>query len=409
MAETTSPPQTTGKCPFPHEGMSSFDHHDPALSESALWTSYDAFRAAGRVGHSDRYGGFWVLSHYQDVQAALRDPAVFSSGFGHRIPEVASARAIPIDYDPPEHTVYREIMMRAIQPQRVKELDGFLRSTIRGLLRDFHAKGGGDFIADVALPLPLVVLTQIVGFSRETVGRFRELTERIAATITDEQTQFAARQEFRATLGRELERHRSERPDDYVTSLLDVEIDGRPLEDRELLSILNTLALAGHETTMNSAGHLFWLLANDPSLQEKLRADPGLAPRYVEEMLRLRTPAQMFSRRLTEDVTIDGVTMPAGDDVLLLYGSANRDDDRFDHASAFDIERPARGHLAFGWGIHQCIGAPLARVELRMLLEEAVELPPFTPSGEPSFGHIEAGVHYGLRRLPLAFAQEETA
>ncbi|MGP3535648.1 cytochrome P450 [Microbacterium sp. RD1] len=399
---------TAGKCPFPHETLSSFDHHDPALSESRLWESYEALRASGRVAHSDRYGGFWILSSYDDVRSALRDPGVFSSAGGHRIPEVAAARAIPIDYDPPKHTAYREIMMRAIRPQRVKELDTFLRDTIRGLLGGFAAKGGGDFIADVALPLPLVVLTQIVGFSPETVQQFRRLTERIAATITDQDTQLAAREEFRATLRGEIDRHREERPDDYLTSLLDAQIDGRPLDDRELLSILNTVALAGHETTMNSAGHLFWLLANDAGLQERLRADPSVAPRYVEEMLRLRTPAQMFSRRLTQDVTIDGTTMAAGESVLLLYGSANRDDTQFDHADVFDIDRPARGHLAFGWGIHQCIGAPLARVELRMLLEEARALAPFRPGGEPEFGSIESGVHYGLRRLPLTFDREVT-
>lgn len=400
---------TAGKCPFPHETLSSFDHHDPDLSESRLWASYEALRSAGRVNHSDRYGGFWILSHYDDVRAALRDSAVFSSAGGHRIPEVAAARAIPIDYDPPEHTPYRDIMMRAIRPQRVKELEPFLRDTIRGLLRHFAARGGGDFISAVALPLPLVVLTQIVGFSPDTVQQFRRLTERIAATITDQEAQLAARDEFRATLRAEIERHRAERPDDYLTSLLDVEIDGRSLDDRELLSILNTLALAGHETTMNSSGHLFWLLANDAELQERLRVDPALAPRYVEEMLRLRTPAQMFARRLTQDVTIDDTTMAAGDNVLLLYGSGNRDEAQFDHADVFDIDRPARGHLAFGWGIHQCIGAPLARVELRMLLEEARTLPPFRPAGEPEFGSIESGVHYGLRRLPLTFDTEKTS
>lgn len=406
MAENVTP--MSGKCPFPHETPSSFDHHDPSLSESHLWATYEALRAAGRVARSDRYGGFWILSHYDDVRSALRDPGVFSSAGGHRIPEVAAARAIPIDYDPPEHTAYREIMMRAIRPQRVKQLEPFLRDTIRGLLRDFAAQGGGDFISEVALPLPLVVLTQIAGFSSETVQQFRRLTERIAATITDQDTQLAAREEFRATLRAEIERHRDERPDDYLTTLLDAEIDGRRLDDRELLSILNTLALAGHETTMNSSGHLFWLLANDIGLQERLRADPTLAPRYVEEMLRLRTPAQMFARRLTRDVTIGETTMAAGDDVLLLYGSGNRDDAQFDHADVFDIERPARGHLAFGWGIHQCIGAPLARVELRMLLEEANALAPFRPGGEPEFGSIESGVHYGLRRLPLAFDTEKT-
>ncbi|MBN9102418.1 MAG: cytochrome P450 [Pseudonocardia sp.] len=392
-------------CPFDR----SFDHHEPGLSEDLLWPAYTALRDSGRVARSDRHGGFWILSHFDDVREALLSPEIFSSAAGHRIPEVAAARAIPIDYDPPTHTAYREVIRPALQPRRVRALTGFLRETVRDLLRRFHEEGGGDFVAGVALPLPLAVLTEIVGFSDEAVGRFRGLTERIAAAITDEQAQRAAREEFRATLRAEVERHRRERPDDYLTALLDTEIDGRPLEEQEVLSILTTLALAGHETTMNAASHLLWLLASDPAVQSSFRADPSLAPRYVEEMLRLRTPAQMFARRLTADLEIGGTILRAGDQVLLLYGAANRDEGRFDHAEAFDVDRSASGHLAFGWGVHHCIGAPLARVELRILLEELAALPPILLAGEPRFGHIEAGVHYGLRELPLRFDECATA
>jgi len=392
-----------GGCPFGSAGPTDFDHNSSDLSESTIWGEYAALRARGRVNESSAYGGFYLLTHFADVRAALRDPDAFASGHGHRVPVVGVPRAIPIDYDPPLHTEYRQAMTKALTPDRVRELQPFLRELIGTLVRDFHDSGGGDAVTGIALPLPLRVLTEVVGFSGETVARLRALTEEMWSRVNDHDYD-EARKDIRALIDAEIERHRTGRMEDYLGWLLTVRVAGRPITDDEAARALITLAIAGHETTMNAAGSLMWLLARDPELQDRLRADPDLAPRYVEEMMRLRTPAQNFARHTTRAVRIGDVEIPAGSRVLLSYAAANRDEEQFPNPDAFDVERAGRGHLGFGWGIHQCLGALLARTELKILLETLCDLPPIRLAGEVTFGSLQGGVHFGPVTLPLAFA-----
>lgn len=192
-------------------------------------------------------------------------------------------------------------------------------------------------------------------------------------------------------------------PDDYLSGLLREQVAGRPITDDEVARVLITMAIAGHETTMNAASSLLWLLARDRRQQELLRADVSLAPRFVEEMLRLRTPAQNFARHTSRDVSVAGTAVPADSRVLLSYAAANRDPAAFPAPDEFDVSRASRAHLAFGWGVHQCIGATLARTELKLLLETLVEYPPFALDGEADFHPLQGGIHYGPSRLSLRF------
>ncbi|QHE70770.1 cytochrome P450 [Rhodococcus sp. WAY2] len=380
-----------------------FDHLSPSWNDSTLWDAYERLLSAGPAIYSPLHGGYWIISRYSDVKAALRDHETFSSASGHRIPMVDGMSSIPIDYDPPLHTHYRSLLTRALTPDSIRDLRPWLTSMIAEVLASFHQSGGGDAVADVALSIPLRVLTKIVGFSPATVARFRELTEDIWRDGTAE-SQLRGRAALVEAVDRDIDEHCARRPDDYLTWLLDAEVDGRPIDIGEIHSVLLTLAVAGHETTLNSVSTLLYLLASDSSLQERLRADPGVAPLYVEEMLRLRTPAQMFARRTTREVDVGGTTIPGGSWVLLLNAAANRDFRQFEHPNEFDIHRSARGHLAFGWGIHQCVGSALARSELRILLETLCQYPPITLAADPTFTAIEAGTHFGLRKLPLSFA-----
>ncbi|MEU1997982.1 cytochrome P450 [Nocardia gamkensis] len=354
------------------------------------------------VTYSAHHGGFWIIGHYAEVKQALRDHKTFSSASGHRIPMVEGMSSIPIDYDPPLHTQYRPLLTRALSPDTVRGLQPWLTAMIEKVFDDFYRSAGGDAVAGIALPIPLQVLTEIVGFAPSTVARFRELTENIWREGTAE-AQLRGRAVLTEAIDRDIDDHRERRPDDYLTWLLDAEVDGRQLSTAEIHSVLLTLAVAGHETTLNSISTMLYLLASDMPSQQRLRADPELAPAYVEEMLRLRTPAQMFARRTTQAVEVAGTTIPAGEWVLLVNAAANRDPRQFDNASSFDIHRSARGHLSFGWGIHQCVGSALARSELRILLETACRYPPITLTGEPTFTALEAGTHFGLRHLPLGF------
>jgi cytochrome P450 len=392
-------------CPVANTG---FDPYAEGLGEPGVWDAYTALQEAGGIARSEKRGGFWMMSGYQEVRSALRDPDSFSSASGHRLPTDGSQASIPIDFDRPLHTDYRKVMMLALSPPRVREMRPFLRETVRDLLSSFHEGGGGDFVGQVALPLPLQVLTELVGFSAETVAQFRGLTEAMWARVAV--VDFAeARSEIAALMLRELDAHRRDRPDDFVTRLLDARVgregERRPLTEDEQARILTTFAVAGHETTMNAASTLVHLLASDPDLQGRLRADPTLAPQFVEEMLRFRTPSQNFARRTTCPVTVGDVEIPAGDAVLLSYAAANRDPARFPDPNHYDPDRDARGHLAFGWGIHLCMGAALARAELVILLETLCEYPPLRAAIPEEWGPLQGGNHLGLKRLPLRFEQ----
>jgi len=389
--------QAVPQCPF--------DHHAITDAEAA-WGTYDQLRDQG-VTHSREHGGFYVLSRYEHVLAALRDPDTFASGQGTRIPAIGDGMIIPLDFDPPGHTAYRALITEHVTPESVRGMVPGLREMIDGLIDGFHAKGGGDWVAAVGLPLPLNVLVQVVGFAPETVAQFRDLTAQSWKQIS-EQDLFAARAGLFELVRRELQRHRETRPDDYITSLIGKEIDGRPITDDELQRLLLAFAVAGHETTMNASGSMLRYLVEDPARQGRLREKPELIPAFVEEVLRYSSPVQCIGRCTTRDVEIGGVRIPAGSRVLLVYAGANRDTARFDHADAFDVDRGAAGHLAFGFGRHQCAGALLARTELRLVLEKLVTMPEVEYAGAPDFGGLEGGAMSGPSYLPLRFTSNRS-
>ena len=336
----------------------------------------------------------------------MRDHETFSSAGGHRIPAIGEGRSLPIDVDPPAHGEYRALFTDRVTAETVRAVEPFLRNLVQRLVGDFHANGGGDFVPEVALAMPLAVLTELVGFSQETVAQLRVLTEQSWERVTTDSLD-EARRDLRDLMRGEIARHRTQRPDDYLTQMLDRTIDGRGITDDELERTLLTFAIAGHETTANAASWLIYFLTTEPSLQEALRADPSLAGAYVEEGLRLGTPAQMFAREVTRDTTVGDERLRAGERVLLAYSAANRDESQYENAAVFDIERGARGHLAFGFGIHQCPGAMLARTELRLLLEEMARVPRIASAGAPVFDGVVGGIHLGPRQLPIRFREED--
>jgi len=379
---------------------SDFDHHAASVGDDNIWPTYAKMRAQCPAAHSDRHGGYWILTRYSDVLTAVRDNETFSSAHGVRVPEVGPGRSIPLDFDPPLHADYRALFTAAFTPTRLKELQPFVRQLIRRLLAAFAAAGGGDAIAMIAEPLPLEILTQVVGFSPATVSRLRELTrnswQKVASISLDD-----ARAQIRELIREEVTAHRDELPDDYLTWLLTARVENRAITDDEIVRTLVSFAIAGHETTVNAIGNMIYLLVTETGVQARLRDDTGCIPRLVEESLRLRTPAHMFGRRTTREVQIGGTQMAAGEQVLLSFAAANRDEAQFPHAAEFDHVRGARNHLAFGAGIHVCVGAPFARLELRMLLEELRELPRLELDGEVEFSKLEGGHHMGPRHLPV--------
>lgn len=385
------------------EPFRGFDHHDRSMAADQLWDTYRDMQATCPVAHSERHGGFWVLTGFDDVRAAGRAHDTYTSGAGVRVPAIGDNRAIPLDFDPPRHTDYRKLFTRAITPHIAAEKEPAVRAFLHERWSRVAERRTGELVADIALPLPLWMLSQIVGLSPGATSRLRPLTEESWHRISTE-SMATARDAIYALMGEEYDSGPGR--EDYIGWLRDeATVDGRRVTRAEAVNVLVGFAIAGHETTLNAVGNLLYQLAIDPVLQQRIRGDPGIIPAVVEESLRLRAPAQLFGRKVVTDTEVGGVRIPAGDHVLLAYAAANRDPRRFPDPETFDPDRPKLQHLSFGWGIHQCAGAPLARMEMRTLLSVVAGHPAFELAGDAEFSRLEGGFHLGPRSLPVRFAE----
>ncbi len=295
----------------------------------------------------------------------------------------------------------------ALSPRRVRSMKPFLEQTVAGLLQRFADNGGGDFVRDVALPLPLLVLTELVGFTTDTVRQFREITEDMWKHLgaeADDVDFTGARRQIYDLMRAELRR---ERPaDGFIASLRDAEIDGRALTEDEQISVLATLAVAGHETTMNSASTLCTCSWSTRTGRIGYAETRSWHPATWRRCCATAAPAQNFARQVTCPVTIADRAFDEGDTVLLSFAAANRDPDRFADPDHFDPDRDPRGHLGFGWRIHQCLGSALARAELTILLTTLTTHPPLRAAGEARWSGLQGGNHLGPTILPVRFATQ---
>ncbi|MER7002782.1 cytochrome P450 [Dactylosporangium sp. NPDC000555] len=372
-----------------------------------MWADYESLRALGAVTHSSHYDGFWLITSHDAAKQVLRNHDAFSSTPSHRLPQGNAPSVIPIDFDQPEHTAYRDAVVEAVRPHRLRAAGPFIVETVSAAVDAFYRRGGGEVRRGLSIQIPFRVLTGVLGISQETVEALLAQSDPPAGSQTDGQ-HHSTDQRIRALLVAEIAAHRS-RPapaGDYVDWLLTERVDAGLLTEAEAVDILLTLAVAGFRTTMNSISTLVYLLASDQRLQERLRADPSQSAYFVEEMLRLRSPAQNIARRTRCPVHIGDVEIPANERVVVSVAAANRDPAEYAAGAEFDPSRPARGHLAFGWGIHQCAGAPLARAELKALLESLCSYPPFRLDGDVEFGHIKEGIHFGPSSMHVRFAAE---
>lgn len=336
---------------------------------------YASLREGCPVAHVDDFDGFWILSRYQDVLDAARNPAVFSSADGITIPKLPIPPQICLEQDDPEHAKYRRPMGMWLSPGRMAKLEDQVRGLVVRLLDGFADRGEADVVAELAEPTPAIVMAMLMGLPETSWPTFRDQLSRVvgAAAGEDAEASAAASQEMVADLATNLYARRAEPTDDMLTDIATLEIDGRPLTDEEAISMSFLLLGAGHETTVGAIGGLLYYLAADPTLQDQLRADPDLVPRAVEETLRLVAPLPGMGRTTLVDTTVDGVDIPVGDRVMLMYGSANRDPAVFADPEAFRLDRVNNQHVAFGNGVHRCVGAPLARLELKVVCEEVLK------------------------------------
>jgi len=325
--------------------------------------------------------GYWALTKHADVMAASADPETFSAARGGIIIEdpdpetLAMLRTQLLSMDPPEHVRMRKTVVHGLTPSMVAAMEPWLRERSRAIMDAAADKRDCDFIADLAKELPLQAITEIMGVPHEDRARLADVGDRIIGrddpdvNVTGEAAHAAATE--LGMYGYELAGRRKDGAgSDLISILMNAEIDGHRVDEAEFAGLFVQIAVAGNETTRTLLAGGMLALLEHPAAYRELERDFSLMPSAIEEMLRWVTPVHYFRRTATRDTAIRGQRIREGERVVLLYASANRDEDVFDEPDRFHVRRDANPHLAFGWGEHFCLGAKLARLEARVFLEE---------------------------------------
>jgi cytochrome P450 len=347
-----------------------FDLFDPTVQQRPF-EAYAGLRDRGAVELVDPTASplTFVVSHYESARAVLRDPQTFSS-------RVLPAPAM-LFLDPPDHDRIRRTINRAFTPRSIATLEPRIHEIASALIEPYVAAGGGDFIEAVAGRLPVYVIGEMLGVPTNDWERLREWSEAtvhtLAAVLGDvDPAAISSSMALHAYLDEVAARYRTEPNDTIAGRLVTFETDGEISRD-ELVSFLLLMFVAGHETTAALLAHTLERLAADPELLSTVREDRELVAPLIEEMLRMYSSLQRVFRVATTDTEIAGVEIPAGSSVVVLIGAANRDNQRFAAGDQIDLDAADAAHLAFGQGIHHCLGAPLARLEARVAINRILD------------------------------------
>lgn len=369
----------------------------------------DRFRRDSPIVWSKAHGGVWLVSRFEDIAEIALNTKVFISGKGITFPPQGSpVPVVPAEADPPLHTHYRAVLMPFLRPGPVKAREEKIREIIVESLQEIITRGEGDVVADFAAKVPARAMAVVFGFSDDDAYAFdRGFTEVVNAAGSDDvERQGRAVSGFFEFLKEKLaEGAANPELENVVTAMLQYDKDGKRFSEEECLGLLWSTAGGAVDTTKHSIGHLIHNLAKNPEVRQRLVDNPGLIPTAVEENLRLDAPAYMVSRYVAEDVEIGGVQMQSGDRVMLMFGWGNLDEKQFECPMEFRPERKPNRHLSFGYGIHQCIGMHLARLEIRVALEEFLKRIPsyelVRPDDDP---HVRGGMMWSFDRLPIRIA-----
>jgi cytochrome P450 len=349
-----------------------FDHLSPELAATLHETLADV-RAHQPVAWSDQHGGFWVVTRYEDVLRVAQDWRTFSSAQGVGVPAPATpVNAIPEVMDPPRHREFKRLVNAWFTPAVVSRYEDGTRALVTRLIDAFVADGRCEFMDAFARPLPgLSFFEQVLHAPPGDVGRLNDLAT--AASTPGHPQRAESWQAMGAWIGELVAGRRDGGAvGDVVDAVLAAEIEGRPITDHEILGVVQLLILGGLETTAGALGQIMIRFCAEPAIPRLLRDRPDLLPAAVEELLRLEPPFIAIARVATCATEIGGQRIEAGQRVLVYWASANRDEDEFACPHAFDLDRTSNRHLSFGAGPHRCAGSNLARMNLRIALEELV-------------------------------------
>jgi cytochrome P450/nitrite reductase/ring-hydroxylating ferredoxin subunit len=418
--EGTTPSSHSGTCPFSGSTAGiDFDPMSPAQRECPF-DIYQKAREQMPVFYNERFD-LWVVTRYDDIVRVLKDSATFSSAQSLSVdtaiaPEVQAVldtgyppTPTMVTADPPVHTRFRELVGKAFTSRRVAQMEPRMRDIANRLVDDFAGIGRADIVGRFAYPFPMEVIAEILGVPLNDIDRFKRWSDDMSARFgplpLERQIECARSEvEFQHYFAARLEERGSSPQHDFLTALLHARVRGeRPLNMPELLSILKQLLIGGNETSTNLIGSAMLLLMENPEQLKAVLEDRTRITNTIEEALRLESPVQGLFRTTTREVELGGVGLPKGAHLELLYASGNRDKSRFNHADRFDVHRTdSSNHMAFGFGIHFCIGAQLGRYEGRVALETLLARLP-NPRLVPG-QLLEHHPHFflrGLKRLEL--------
>ncbi len=396
-----------------------FDILDPQLYAGDPFPVYAWLRHNAPV-YRDEKNSLWVVSKYDDVAYVSKNPKLFCSRFG--VTADADVQISIVTMDDPRHSKLRSIVSRGFTPRMVAMLEPRMRQIVRECIDSIADRGSCDFVSDLAIPVPLLVIAEMIGIPPEDRQAFWRWSDTMILAAGQQNNPeiltnaMDAFQEYAAYLQGIFEDRRKNPKDDLVSILVAAQgegqlvADGEDLSNDELVMFMTLLLVAGNETTRNGMSGGMLVLSEHPDEYRRLIDHPELLPSAVEEILRWVAPIVGFRRTATEDTKLRGQTIHAGDKVLLLYQSANRDEDVFAEPNRFLIDRQPNDHLAFGIGTHFCLGANLARIEIRILFEELLRRVPdiqVAPGAKPV--RTPSPLVRGIASLPVVFTPERQA
>jgi cytochrome P450 len=361
----------------------------------------------------------WAVSRYADVDFILRNSRMFSSAVWSTaasgdlvvVPEAPGL----LSMDPPDHTRMRKLANRGFTPRLIRAMEPRVQALTQELLQPLTKHAEIDLVPSLSVPLPIIVIAEMLGIELERRADFKRWSDDVVRSLnrpTDEVVRAEIRQsigEIRSYLGSMIQKRRTEPGDDLITAFVQAEEEHQVLSSIEILGLTVLLLAAGNETTTNLIGNTVLALLDHPEELAKVRAERSNVPALIEEVLRYDSPVQVVFRQTTQEVKLEGGTLPTGATVLVLLGAANRDERKFPDPDRFDVGRNPQDHVGFGYGIHYCLGAPLARLESRIALESLLfDCPPFTRV-LARVPRIAAFLVRGPQTLPLRFAAERRA
>ncbi len=385
-----------------------YDPYDPDVHDDP-YPVYARLRAEAPVFHNTERD-FWVFSRFADVMAAVHDTATYSSAQGVTIGYGTEALLpMMIMMDPPQHQRLRSLVSRAFTPKAIAALEPRIAVIATQLADEIWAAGGGDLVVDFTEPLPTLVIAELLGVETADRGFFKEKSNELVRQNPFEaggqEAGMGAAMALYGYFGEVLDDRVAHPREDFVTALTVAEVDGERLGRDELMGLCFLLLVAGNETTTNLLGNAAVLFDREPLHRARLEAHAELLGAAVEELLRHSSPVQGLARTTTRPVEIGGHAIPEGAKVLLLYGSANRDDAEFERAAEFDLDRRPERHLAFGHGVHHCLGAALARLEAKVGLEELLGRRPRYELVDTPVEWIRSGPIRGPKQLPVLIGE----